>query len=73
MTFKIRVKPGSSKEGVEVLESGELVVRVRAKPVDGQANEAVIRVLAEYWDVAKSKIHIRSGLTSKHKLVELKS
>lgn len=72
MNYKIRVKPGSSREGVEAAESGELIVRVRAKPVDGQANEAVIRVLAEYWDVAKSKVVIRSGHSSKHKLVELK-
>lgn len=55
---------------MEAVGDRELAVWVRAKPVDGQANEAVIRILAEHWNAAKSRIRIRSGLTSKIKIVD---
>jgi len=72
MKFTVRVKPGASRQKVETSAEGEIVLWVRAKPVDGQANEAVIRALADHWNVAKSRISIRSGLSSKTKIVELR-
>lgn len=69
-TFTVRVKPGASREKIEVLENGEIMLWVHAKPVDGGANEAVIRALAKHWGVAKSRVSIRSGHRSKIKIVE---
>lgn len=72
MKHTVRVKPGASRQKIETLDSGEIVLWVRAKPVDGQANEAVIRALAEHWGIAKSRISIKSGLSSKTKVVEVR-
>jgi uncharacterized protein (TIGR00251 family) len=70
MTFSIKVKPGSKKEGIAVVNN-EVVVRVHAPAVDGKANEALIRFLSEFLDVAKSQITIVSGHTSRIKRVDI--
>jgi uncharacterized protein (TIGR00251 family) len=49
----------------------ELSVKVSAPPTDGSANQAVIKLLAKELGIAKSKIEIKRGQTSKHKLLEL--
>ncbi len=46
---------------------GALKVRLAAPPVDGQANEELIKLLAKEFGVAKSDVQIRSGQTSKTK------
>jgi uncharacterized protein YggU (UPF0235/DUF167 family) len=46
-------------------------VSVKEAPVAGKANEAIIRALAEYFEVAKGKIKLISGQTSKQKLFEI--
>jgi hypothetical protein len=51
-TVVVKVKPGSRKGPlVEVGDDGELTVYVQERAVDGKANEAVIRVLAEHLGV----------------------
>jgi uncharacterized protein (TIGR00251 family) len=46
-------------------------VRLAAPPVDGKANEALIRFLAGRFDVAPSAVRIIRGLSSKMKIVEI--
>jgi uncharacterized protein YggU (UPF0235/DUF167 family) len=48
-----------------------LVVRVAARPVDGAANEALRRLLADALDVAPSRVTLASGTTSRSKVVRL--
>jgi uncharacterized protein (TIGR00251 family) len=70
MIFSIKVKPGSKNEGISFVNN-QLVVRVHAPAVDGKANEALIRFLSEFLDVAKSQIMIVSGHTSRMKRVDI--
>lgn len=58
-------------EKVEQLDLEEYKVWVTAAPSEGDANEAVIEILSDYFNVAKSLIHIKSGNKSKHKLIEV--
>ena len=46
-------------------------VSVKEAPVNGQANEAIIKVFAEYFDTAPSRINIISGQSSKQKVFEI--
>lgn len=70
MKIMVRAKPGSKKPGIE--KSAELwVVRIRERPVEGQANEAIIAALSEELGIARSKIQILRGDRSKEKLVEI--
>ena len=48
-----------------------LRVRVAAKPVDGTANEALLRLLAATLGVARSRVRVVRGVTARSKLVEI--
>jgi uncharacterized protein YggU (UPF0235/DUF167 family) len=64
----VRVKPGSRKGPfVETGADGELTIYVQERPVDGKANEAVTRLLAEHLDVPPSRVELVSGGTSRIK------
>jgi uncharacterized protein (TIGR00251 family) len=70
MKFTARVKPGSRLDEIE-REGNNLTIKTRAPAWDGKANAAVIKLLADYFGVAKSSITIKSGLTSKNKIIDI--
>ena len=71
MRINIKVMPHSMRE--EVAKQGDdYVVRVKAMPQDGKANEAVIELLAKHFKVAKSNVKIVTGLTSRNKIVDVR-
>jgi uncharacterized protein (TIGR00251 family) len=67
--FAVRITPRSAVERVEEVVDGVLKVRVMAPAVEGAANAALIRILAEELDVARRDIRIVAGATSRQKLV----
>ncbi len=62
----VRVTPGAKVEALEIVD-GRLLVKVRAKPEDGKANDAVRNLLAAALDVAPSRIELLRGATSREK------
>lgn len=66
----VRVTPGARGEGVEI-ETGRLLVKVRAKPEDGKATSAVVDLLAQALSVAPSQITLLRGATSREKLFRI--
>ena len=46
-------------------------MKIREKPVDGEANRGLIEALSEFFDVPKSHISILHGHTSREKVVEI--
>jgi len=68
MIVEVRVKP-SSKIGpqVQLGLDRSLLVYVREPAIDGKANQAVIKILADYYKVSKSRVKFISGLTSRQK------
>ena len=71
MIFNIRVVPRASKSEIVGEVEGNLKVRISAPPVDGAANEEVVRLLAKAFGVAKSNVAIVSGQTSKTKRIRI--
>lgn len=72
MIYRVKVKPNSKKGPQVILEQpNTLTVYLREKPVDGEANRALIRVLANYFRVPKTMIAIKSGQSGRQKLVEI--
>ena len=70
--MKIKVKVMTRSVDEEVVEQADgYTVRVMAAPQDGKANEAVIRLLARHFGVARSSVRIASGLTARHKIIEI--
>ncbi len=73
MKYRIKVIPKSSKNEVILLGPDELKVKLTAAPVDGKANVALVKVLADHFKVKARHIRIISGATGRTKLVEIDS
>jgi uncharacterized protein (TIGR00251 family) len=69
--LQISVKPNSKHQAIEILDDGSLVIRLKSSPVDGKANAELIALLAKQFAVPKSSVRIKSGQTSRRKLVEV--
>ena len=70
MKYTVTVKPGTSQEKIVKTSEDELTVYLRAKPHDGEANEALIKLLAKYFDIPKTTITILKGHNSRIKTIE---
>ncbi len=66
----MRVNPGARSESIE-LSQGVLLVKVRSKPEDGKANDAVLELLAKALGIATSRLRLLRGATGRDKLVQL--
>jgi uncharacterized protein (TIGR00251 family) len=71
VSLRIRVKPRASKSRVLGEREGELEVAVSAPPVDGAANEELVRVLADYFDVPKGAVTVFRGASGRSKIVRI--
>jgi uncharacterized protein YggU (UPF0235/DUF167 family) len=78
MKIFVRAKPGVKKAYIKEMtnlfeKKGErhFVVAVNERAVDGKANRAIERSLAEYFDVPASRVRIISGQTGREKIVEV--
>ena len=72
ISLSLRVQPGSSRTAWAGLYADRVKLKLSAKAVDGQANEALIDFLARYLDTPKSSITITHGLTNRDKTVFIK-
>ncbi len=73
VTLKIRVQPKASRNQVEGYRGDVLRLRVTAPPQAGEANAAVVSLLAQALGVPKSRVQIVRGHSSREKLVEVES
>ena len=69
--IKVKIVPGSPKNKIVGIYNNALKISITAPPVEGKANKKCIAYLAKYFDIAKSKIEIISGQTSKNKLIKI--
>jgi uncharacterized protein (TIGR00251 family) len=67
----VRVTPRSSRDEVIGWQDGILRVRVRAAPVEGQANEALCRLIAKAAGVPFTAVDVISGSTSRMKTLSI--
>lgn len=70
-TLSVRVVPRSSKEGVAGLEGSVVRIRLNAPPVEGQANDALVRFLAKALGVPKRRIVLVTGEKGRNKIVRV--
>ncbi|GAB4283392.1 MAG: DUF167 domain-containing protein [Oscillatoriaceae cyanobacterium] len=67
---QVKVKPNSKQQKITLEPDGSLTVQLKSPPVDGKANQELIAILAEQFQVPKSQINIKLGHSSKTKLIE---
>lgn len=71
MIYSVQVKPGSKKDPLVMETPDGLVVYLREKPIDGEANTALVKLLSKHFGVTKSQISIKRGDHSRSKIVEI--
>ena len=69
----VQLMPNAKKTEVVGLFSDMLKIRLHAPPVEGKANEALVRFLAERIGVARSAVQITHGHLNKRKIIEIQS
>lgn len=73
MKLDVTVTTRASRNEVIRQPDGSYKVRITTPPVDGKANEVVIKLLAKHFNVPKTGITILRGQTSRNKLIEIKT
>ena len=71
MQKSIKVKPNSQQQKIIEEADGSLSISLKSPPVDGKANEELIKLLAKKFFIPKSRIRIKLGLSSRQKLVTI--
>lgn len=71
ITLTLHIQPGARKTEVAGRHGEALKIRLAAPPVDGKANEALLRFVAGTLGLQKSAVSLKSGQTSRQKVVEV--
>jgi len=71
ITLTLHIQPGAKKTEFAGLHGDALKIRLAAPPVDGKANEALIKFVAETLKLPKSAVNLKSGQTSRRKVLEV--
>ncbi|GAX37735.1 DUF167 domain-containing protein [Nodularia sp. NIES-3585] len=71
MQKRVKVKPNSKEQKIEEQNDGSWTIKLKSPPVDGKANEELIKLLAKKFNVPKAHVRIKSGLSSRQKLIEI--
>ena len=71
VTLTLHVQPGAKTTAISGTHGDALKIKLAAPPVDGKANAALIAFIADQLGIGKSAIHLKSGQTSRHKIIEI--
>jgi uncharacterized protein len=71
VSFLVRVQPRASRTAISGIVGDAVKVALAAPPVEGKANEVLIRFFAELFEVPRAAVEIVSGELSRHKVVRV--
>ncbi len=71
MTLKVLLQPRASRDGIVGMHGDALKVKVSAPPLEGRANKALKKLLAEHLAIPPSRIEIITGQRSREKLLSI--
>jgi uncharacterized protein len=71
MKINVKAKAGAREEKVEKIDESNFVVSVKEPPVQGKANFAITKALAEYFGTSSYNVRLISGFSSKQKVFEI--
>ncbi len=73
LLLHVVIQPRASKDEIVGLHADRLKIRLKAPPVDGRANEYLIRYLAGLFGLAKKNIQVTKGQTNRLKTLRIES
>ncbi|HEY6095744.1 MAG TPA: DUF167 domain-containing protein [Gallionellaceae bacterium] len=68
----LHVQPGAKRTAVAGLHGDALKIRLAAPPIEGRANEALLRFIADFFQVPLRDVELKQGEQSRHKRVEVR-
>ncbi len=71
MLVKVKVFPNSKKEEIIKKKEDSFEVKIKQKPIQGQANQAVINVLSLYFNFPEKRIKLVKGFRQRNKIFEI--
>ena len=70
--LSLHVQPGAKQTSVAGLHGDVLKIRLAAPPIEGRANEALLRFIADFFRVPLRNVELKKGEQSRHKCVEVR-
>lgn len=71
ITLTLHVQPGAKRSELAGLHGEALKLRLAAPPIEGRANEALLKFVAELFSVPLRQVELRQGGQSRHKVVAI--
>ncbi len=71
LTLTLHIQPGAKRTEVAGLHGVALKIRLAAPPVEGRANEALLKFIAESFGVPLRQVELKQGGQSRHKVVAI--
>jgi uncharacterized protein (TIGR00251 family) len=69
--IQVRVKPNARVSGLDEQPDGTWLAQIKSPPVDGKANAELLELVARKFGCSKSEVSIKSGASSRTKLVRI--
>lgn len=71
MKIQVRAKTNQRLVSIVPVSADDLIVSVKATPIDGRANKEIIKLLAKYYNVPQKEVRLVMGATSKNKVFDI--
>src|SRR3989339_2198158 len=71
ITLTLHLQPGAKRSGISGLHGNALKIRLAAAPIEGRANEALLKFIAELFGVPLRQVELKQGGQSRHKVVAI--
>ncbi len=71
LTLTLHIQPGAKRTNIAGLHGEALKIRLAAPPVEGRANEALLKFIAEFFGVPLRQVELKQGGQSRHKVVAI--
>ncbi len=71
ITLTLHIQPGAKRTDVAGLHGDALKIRLAAPPIEGRANEALLKFIAEFFGVPLRQVELKQGGQSRHKVVAI--
>lgn len=72
ITLTLHIQPGAKRSEIAGLHGEALKIRLAAPPVEGRANEALLKFVAGLFDVPVRQVELKQGEQSRHKVVAIR-
>jgi uncharacterized protein len=71
LTLTLHIQPGAKKTEIVGEHGGALKIKIAAAPLDGAANEALLKFLARTFGVPRQRVQLKAGASNRRKVIDI--